>query len=250
MFLNALENVLLKGYFKLIIKKLEKTVFLLLMSAQVMAMQYRILDGKLMPLGVVEEFSEKSSTVTYIPSGSYDTHAEQVIPTSSGYSNDETHQNEITIWQLFLWIQKGFAIPKKIILVSSFFTGQTLYLVQSNSKLKNSVRGFRLVNSDNSQHWDIFIMVRGDARRLRGAVIRGVIIMVNGQLSNVIIPPGDWTEVKTACVEKLEIFNPRKGNETVSVGEYQPKPPPPPPLGSPAYMNMFQVHLANDVRQQ
>lgn len=208
-----------------------------------------ILNGKLIEIGVIEEFSEKSSTVIYIPFGSLGVHVEKVSSTATDLFDDEVYKNEVTIWQLFVGIQTGYPLSKSITMPTSFLTGQTLYLVQSNSKLKNKVRGFRFVNSDKSQYWDILILVRGNTRRLRGAVIRGVIILVNGKLSNVIVPLGDWSEVKAVCIEKLPLLNPKPGNETESVSIFQ-QPPSPPPPSPPVYMNVFKANVAERNQQQ
>ena len=224
------------------------TVFSLL-SSQVMAIQYRILNDKLIQMGVVEEFSEKSSTVTYISSDSSDVHVEKVSSTSSDLYDDKDHHNELTIWQLFLMIQTGCSVPEKFTMTTSFLTGQPLYLVQSNSEFRHNVRGFRFENSDGGQFWDILILVHGNSKKLRGSVIRGVIVLVNGRLSNVIIPPGDWTKIKTICVEKLKLLNPRRGNETLNISVYQHQPPPSPPPSPPAYMNILKVNLAGSAQQ-
>ena len=249
MFWSVSENSVLKNYFNKIINRLVIVIFLLLLSAQIMAIQYRILNEKLLQVGTVEEFSEDSAMVSYMLSGNLGAHAESISPASFDHCDSKEYQCEMTIWKLLIAVQKDYSLPERFILASSLLTGQPLYLVKQNLRHRNRLRMFRFVNSAGNEHWDIIIFVRGGVRRLLNTAITGIIILVNGELSNIVIPPGDWTEVKIACIEKLKLLNPRESNEAENISVYDQKPPPPPPPSPPAYINIQEENIAESAFQ-
>ena len=203
MFLSVVGESVLKAISRKLINRLAGVGAVLLLSTPVMAMKYRILSDRLIEVGKIDELSESSTSVTFIPSGLPDVVAEPVLIADDDQNGAGNNEMIISLWQLIQIIQSGSVLNKKFILASSFLTGQSLYLEESVSRDENHIHGFRLSNQDKSQLWDILILAKKDVRRLLGKrkIIRTILIFVNGKIVNIIVPEASTKEIHP-CVSK------------------------------------------------